>query len=430
MMRIRPDEWHGLHDDYELSRLVCAKAQTFPVPPWQRDMGPRHSFMTVIVRRGFAVIGRTEADWLYAWHFSNHLTNALQRRPGRGDRVRVGRLHDRLGWSPPTAGRRRGLRRGMGGPTEIAWTCTAATSWDVGGPATTLPKRSSAARRLAAVGPQCAVRRSRWCGSRTCDGQVTSRSRSGAVPASTRCVRGRPAIVPDGGGGVCGSTRPASDGRSPYRVARTQRRARGPEDVISVLARAVREVEAAVERRRVTPAVRTKFQVVALLVREEHARVRGRADQQPGPPGRAAEAPGRDRDDPREDRRARPRAARAPRRGCRRLRRGQVAQAGHAADGGYRAGPRGDRAGRARGRSASTERRVVPQSVVSRQLANPFLAPDFSVGPAEHGRVRAAWPVGSCSTRCSARSNVPTAEPRRAWPCRRRRRCACRATRS
>ena len=52
-----------------------------------------------------------------------------------------------------------------------------------------------------------------------------------------------------------------------------QRRAAHPEDVMSMLARAVREVEAAVERRRVTPAVRTKFQVVALLVREEHARV-------------------------------------------------------------------------------------------------------------------------------------------------------------
>ncbi|MDT4919104.1 MAG: hypothetical protein QOI15_6, partial [Pseudonocardiales bacterium] len=48
-----------------------------------------------------------------------------------------------------------------------------------------------------------------------------------------------------------------------------------------MLARAVREVEAAVERRRVTPAVRTKFQVVALLVREEHARVQqGRTSSQ------------------------------------------------------------------------------------------------------------------------------------------------------
>ena len=41
-----------------------------------------------------------------------------------------------------------------------------------------------------------------------------------------------------------------------------------------MLARAVREVEAAAERGRVTPSGRTKFQVVALLVREERARVK------------------------------------------------------------------------------------------------------------------------------------------------------------
>ena len=45
------------------------------------------------------------------------------------------------------------------------------------------------------------------------------------------------------------------------------------EGIIPVLARAVREVEAAVERGHAKPAVRTKFQVVALLVREERARV-------------------------------------------------------------------------------------------------------------------------------------------------------------
>jgi hypothetical protein len=39
--------------------------------------------------------------------------------------------------------------------------------------------------------------------------------------------------------------------------------------IIPVLARAVREVETAVERGRVLPSVRTKFQIVALLVREE-----------------------------------------------------------------------------------------------------------------------------------------------------------------
>ena len=77
------------------------------------------------------------------------------------------------------------------------------------------------------------------------------------------------------GGGVRGSTRPAADGRAQQRFAQSATPPRS-RDVMSVLARAVREVEAAVERRRVTPAVRTKFQVVALLVREEHARVQGK----------------------------------------------------------------------------------------------------------------------------------------------------------
>ena len=57
-----------------------------------------------------------------------------------------------------------------------------------------------------------------------------------------------------------------------------QVRARDNDGIIPVLARSVREVEAAVERGGpVRPSVRTKFQVVALLVREERARVR--ADQ-------------------------------------------------------------------------------------------------------------------------------------------------------
>ncbi len=38
--------------------------------------------------------------------------------------------------------------------------------------------------------------------------------------------------------------------------------------------------------------------------------------------------------------------------------------------------------------SARDERRVVPQSVISRQLANPFLAPDYSAAPAARPRVR------------------------------------------
>ena len=38
--------------------------------------------------------------------------------------------------------------------------------------------------------------------------------------------------------------------------------------------------------------------------------------------------------------------------------------------------------------SARAERRVVPQSVISRQLANPFLAPDFSAPPPPRPQTR------------------------------------------
>ncbi|MGZ4475611.1 MAG: ATP-dependent helicase, partial [Nocardioides sp.] len=56
---------------------------------------------------------------------------------------------------------------------------------------------------------------------------------------------------------------------------RNPRRVRAAKDdgIIPVLARAVREVEAAVQRGAVMPSVRTKFQVVALLVRDERARL-------------------------------------------------------------------------------------------------------------------------------------------------------------
>ena len=54
---------------------------------------------------------------------------------------------------------------------------------------------------------------------------------------------------------------------------RQQRRVRPRDDVVAVLARTAREVEAAARRGSVTPAVRTKFQAVALLLRDERARV-------------------------------------------------------------------------------------------------------------------------------------------------------------
>jgi hypothetical protein len=161
---------------------------------------------------------------------------------------------------------------------------------------------------------------------------------------------------------------------------RKQRRVPAPEDVISVLARAIREVEAAVERRRVTPAVRTKFQVVALLVREEHAGVRGertrseahRAEQLKRLDGIAtilAKTAVRDpallallaEDAVVSD------AARLLKRDM--LRAVGIEPAPETA-------PTEPAAA-----SVSTERRVVPRSVVSRQLATPFLAPDFSSVP-------------------------------------------------
>ena len=57
---------------------------------------------------------------------------------------------------------------------------------------------------------------------------------------------------------------------------RQQRRPRthDNEGLIPVLAREVREVESAVQRGRTTPSVKTKFQVIALLVREERARLK------------------------------------------------------------------------------------------------------------------------------------------------------------
>ena len=56
----------------------------------------------------------------------------------------------------------------------------------------------------------------------------------------------------------------------------SSRRSRPGDDIgiIPVLARAVREVENAAERGKVSPSNRTKFQVIALLMRDERARAK------------------------------------------------------------------------------------------------------------------------------------------------------------
>jgi superfamily II DNA or RNA helicase len=145
-----------------------------------------------------------------------------------------------------------------------------------------------------------------------------------------------------------------------------------------VLARAVREVEAAVQRGPVMPSVRTKFQVVALLVREERARIRDdeagseahRAEQLKRLDGVAtilAKTAARDtsllallaEDAVVSD------AARS-------LKRDMLKASG------VETVPDEVTPKEPAATSAATARRVVPQSIVSRQLANPFLTPDFS----------------------------------------------------
>jgi superfamily II DNA or RNA helicase len=160
-----------------------------------------------------------------------------------------------------------------------------------------------------------------------------------------------------------------------------------------VLARAVREVEAAVERATMQSSVRTKFQVVGLLVREERARVNAnetysdayRAEQLRRLDGIAtilAKTAARDTSLLAllaEDAVISDTAAS--------LKRDMLISAG--------VEPPLDKPTiiEPRAASATTVRQIVPQSVVSRQLANPFLAPDFTSAPPREPRPRrlAGW---------------------------------------
>ncbi|HEX6246337.1 MAG TPA: DEAD/DEAH box helicase, partial [Nocardioidaceae bacterium] len=162
---------------------------------------------------------------------------------------------------------------------------------------------------------------------------------------------------------------------------RNQRRVRAldNEGILPVLARAVREVETAVQRGSVMPSVRTKFQVIALLARDERARVKAddeltdarRAEQLKRLDGIAtilAKTAARDTslfallaEDAEVSEAAKV------------LKRDMLEAAG------MEAPPEETAPDRSAGASSGPDRRVVPQAVVSRQLANPFLAPDFSV---------------------------------------------------
>jgi superfamily II DNA or RNA helicase len=150
------------------------------------------------------------------------------------------------------------------------------------------------------------------------------------------------------------------------------------EGIIPVLARAVREVENGVARGDVRRSLRTKFQVVALLVREERDRVRADADSSESHKAEqlkrldgvatilaktAARDPSllsllaedADVSDAAKD-----------------LKREMLVAAGAEVPEEEEPEPEDESLARV------ATKRVVPQSVIQRQLANPFLTPDFS----------------------------------------------------
>ena len=173
----------------------------------------------------------------------------------------------------------------------------------------------------------------------------------------------------------------------------SQGRAAQREDLTAVLARTVREVEAGVQRGRATPTVRTKFQAVALLLREERARIR--TDASLGENRRGEQLKRLDGVAAVLARIAVRDAALLALLGedaavtdsARALRRDLLQAAG------IEAAPEPEAPAPERTAPATTERQVVPQSVTSRRLANPFLAPDMDAFRTTQARPRrlAGW---------------------------------------
>ena len=165
--------------------------------------------------------------------------------------------------------------------------------------------------------------------------------------------------------------------RTPARGnARTATKHRDNEGIIPILARAVREVENDVERGRVTLSTRNKFQVIALLVREERASMKTNDALTPAD---------REKQLTRLDGIATILAKTAARQpslfellaedaefssSARALRREMLTAAGD--ERGAEPEPEPEPV------DDNGERQVVPPSVVRAQLSNPFLVPDFT----------------------------------------------------
>jgi superfamily II DNA or RNA helicase len=163
---------------------------------------------------------------------------------------------------------------------------------------------------------------------------------------------------------------------------RRRPRARDDEGIIPVLAKTVRQVEAAAQRGKVRPSGRDAYQVVALLVREERARVKGDATVPEAE--RAAVLTRLDgiatilaktavRDTSLLELLAEDAVISSS---AVSLKNDMLREAGREPE------PEPEREPEIPANAASLARRVVPQTVIARQLANPFLAPDFSAVPA------------------------------------------------
>ncbi|MCU1674984.1 MAG: helicase domain protein [Frankiales bacterium] len=174
-----------------------------------------------------------------------------------------------------------------------------------------------------------------------------------------------------------GRERVPSRGRAP--AAGQQRR----EGILPVLSKAVRDVELAVQRGRVRPSTRATFQAVALLVREERSRVQAAAM---GESARAGQLK-------RIDGIAAILARAAARDGALLALLAEDAKLVEGATdllrdmriaGGVEvplAEPETEQAEVAQAAPRTEQRQVVPRSVIARQLANPFLEPDYAAAP-------------------------------------------------
>ena len=199
---------------------------------------------------------------------------------------------------------------------------------------------------------------------------------------------------------------------------RSTQREDDPAPIIPILARRVREVEARVASKgRATPTNRTKFQVVALLMRAERARVKDDQVHFDRYAGRPAQAARRHRRHPGPDRRSGHESAGTARPGCQAGPAAQQMRRDWLLESGAELAPEDLVITRPQPVAQVmppelAAKQVTPPAVPARTRANPFLAPDLSkeTSTTTSGGCR----TGSCSARCTAPSSrAPAARPRR-----------------